>query len=87
MRSDAGAVLHTKALAMIKRLVLFGATGDLAGRFLLPALAELYDSGQLPADVRVVASARQDWDKDTFRHRAAHLRPHPPFAPHADSTS
>jgi glucose-6-phosphate 1-dehydrogenase len=47
MRSDAGAVLHTKALAMIKRLVLFGATGDLAGRFLLPALANVYDSGQL----------------------------------------
>lgn len=56
---------------MIKQLLLFGATGDLAGRFLLPALAELYDANQLPPDFGVVASARQDWDDDTFRHHAA----------------
>lgn len=56
---------------MIKRLVLFGATGDLAGRFLLPALAELHEGGFLPADFRVVATAREDWDDDTFRQHAA----------------
>ena len=28
-------------VAMIRRMILFGATGDLAGRFLLPALAVL----------------------------------------------
>ncbi|HEX5575022.1 MAG TPA: hypothetical protein VFX42_04055 [Gemmatimonadales bacterium] len=32
---------------MIETLVLFGATGDLAGRFLLPALAGLRDAGRL----------------------------------------
>ena len=35
---------------MIERLLLFGATGDLAGRFLLPALAELQGAGRLPAE-------------------------------------
>jgi glucose-6-phosphate 1-dehydrogenase len=33
---------------MIERLLLFGATGDLAGRFLLPALAELEQLGGTP---------------------------------------
>ncbi len=59
---------------MIKPLLLFGATGDLAGRFLLPALAELYDAGHLPSQFHVVASTRQDGDDDTFRHYAAQQR-------------
>jgi glucose-6-phosphate 1-dehydrogenase len=56
---------------MIKVLLLFGATGDLAARFLLPALAELYDSGKLPAGFLVVGAAREDWDDQAFRHAAA----------------
>jgi glucose-6-phosphate 1-dehydrogenase len=56
---------------MIERLLLFGATGDLAGRFLLPALAELYDEGKLPDGFRVVGAAREEWDDEAFRHHAA----------------
>jgi glucose-6-phosphate 1-dehydrogenase len=56
---------------MIERLLLFGATGDLAGRFLLPALAELYDEGKLPDGFRVVGTARKDWNDETFRRHAA----------------
>jgi glucose-6-phosphate 1-dehydrogenase len=56
---------------MIKVLLLFGATGDLAARFLLPALAELYDSGKLPAGFLVVGAAREDWDDQAFQHFAA----------------
>ena len=48
-------------------LVLLGATGDLAGRFLLPALARLLAAGRLPDDLRVVGAARQDGDDATFR--------------------
>lgn len=43
---------------MIRSLVLFGATGDLAERFLLPALAELRDANLLPDDFRVVGAGR-----------------------------
>lgn len=57
----------------IDRLVLFGATGDLAGRFLLPALAQLLAAGDLPAGFEVVAAARDDLDDDGFR-RLAHDR-------------
>ena len=43
---------------MIDRLVLLGATGDLAGRFLLPALATLTAAGDAPSDLRVVGAER-----------------------------
>ena len=56
---------------MIERLLLFGATGDLVGRFLLPALAELHDEGKLPDGFRVVGTARKDWNDETFRRHAA----------------
>ena len=42
---------------MIANLVLFGASGDLAGRFLLPALATLHASGRLPDDFAIVGTA------------------------------
>lgn len=55
---------------MISRLVLFGATGDLAGRYLLPALAALHAAGKLPPGFRVVGSATEDWEDATFRRHA-----------------
>jgi glucose-6-phosphate 1-dehydrogenase len=58
-------------------LVLLGATGDLAGRFLLPALARLLAAGDLPDDLRVVAAAPQYGDDTTFRsHAEARLAAH-----------
>jgi len=52
---------------MIDRLLLFGATGDLAGRFLLPALAELWSEGQLPESLDVIAAAQQDLSEQAFQ--------------------
>lgn len=49
-------------------LVLFGATGDLAKRKLLPALYELTRRDEL--DVPVIGVARSRWDDDRFRDRA-----------------
>jgi glucose-6-phosphate 1-dehydrogenase len=57
-------------------LVLLGATGDLAGRFLLPALARVLAAGG-PDDLRVVGAAPQDGDDATFRsHVEARLATH-----------
>ncbi|MDK3257526.1 glucose-6-phosphate dehydrogenase [Blastococcus capsensis] len=62
---------------MIGRLLLLGATGDLAGRFLLPALARLSADGRIPDGLQVVGSAHQDWDDRTFRtHVATRLEQH-----------
>jgi glucose-6-phosphate 1-dehydrogenase len=54
--------------AVIERLVLFGATGDLARRFLFPALASLLAAGHLPDGFVVTGAAREDLGEDAFRH-------------------
>ena len=46
-------------------LVMFGATGDLARRFLWPAAYRLAAAGEL--DVPVIGVARSDWDDDGLR--------------------
>jgi glucose-6-phosphate 1-dehydrogenase len=67
---------------MIERLLLFGATGDLAGRFLLPALAELCASGQLPDAFEVVGAARQELSDQAYRDAAGkRLARHAPDVP------
>ncbi|MDQ3896046.1 MAG: glucose-6-phosphate dehydrogenase [Actinomycetota bacterium] len=54
-----------------RRFVILGATGDLTGRYLLPALAELTAAGVLPADLTIVGVARHDFNTADFRDRAA----------------
>ena len=49
-------------------LVLFGASGDLAGRKLLPALYQLVVAGRL--DLPVIGVARSRWDDDALRDYA-----------------
>ena len=51
-------------------LLLFGATGDLARRMLLPSLYALHDDGLLPEEFRVVGTARSDLDDEEFRRLA-----------------
>ena len=52
---------------VIDRLVLFGASGDLSGRFLLPGLATLLDQGLLPDSFLLVGAAGKEWDDEAFR--------------------
>src|SRR5690606_11847399 len=75
----AGAGVRRVSPALIDRLVLFGATGDLAGRYLLPALARLLAAGHLPSGFELVAGARQELDDEGFRrHAAERLEEHAP---------
>jgi glucose-6-phosphate 1-dehydrogenase len=48
-------------------LVIFGATGDLARRKLLPGLWHLAESGMLPDGYRIVGASRDDLSSDGFR--------------------
>ena len=48
-------------------LLLFGATGDLSLRYLFPSLVHLLRDRLLPAEFRVVAIGRQDYDEAGFR--------------------
>ncbi len=48
-------------------LVVFGTSGDLAARKLLPAIASLADHGALAKGFTVVGVARTNWSDDDFR--------------------
>ncbi len=50
-------------------LVIFGATGDLTARMLMPALAALCEGGHLPRNFAVVGASRTDLNDDSFRER------------------
>ncbi|MEJ7777708.1 MAG: glucose-6-phosphate dehydrogenase [Sphingomicrobium sp.] len=52
-------------------LILFGATGDLAARMLLPSLYGLDSDGLLADQLRIVATARSQLDDADFRDRAS----------------
>ena len=52
---------------MNKTIVIFGATGDLTHRKLLPALYNLYRKNRLSEGFRIVGFARRDYTHETFR--------------------
>ena len=52
---------------MSHRLVIFGASGDLTARELMPALARLHEAGQLPPGFSVLGIARDDWGTHHLR--------------------
>src|SRR3954465_12624333 len=63
----------------VSTLLMFGATGDLARRMLLPSLYGLDADGLLPDDLRIVGTARTELDDAAFRERAdAALQEHLP---------
>ncbi|WP_028822353.1 glucose-6-phosphate dehydrogenase [Propionimicrobium lymphophilum] len=47
-------------------LVMFGVTGDLARKKLLPAIYDLAEHGALPPGFGLVGFARRDWSKEDF---------------------
>ena len=51
----------------VGKLLLFGATGDLAQRMLLPSLYGLHADGLLPEGLTITGSARQDLDDAGYR--------------------
>lgn len=50
-------------------LFIFGATGDLSIRKLLPALFQAFVHGRLPSDTRIHALGRQPLDPNAFHHQ------------------
>ena len=55
-------------------IVIFGATGDLTGRKLMPALYNLFVESLLPEDFAVIGYSRTEMSTDEFReHQAANV--------------
>jgi glucose-6-phosphate 1-dehydrogenase len=64
---------------MIERMVILGASGDLTGRLLMPAVAQLAEADLLPPGFAIVGSANTEWSTDDFRqHIATELKEHAP---------
>jgi glucose-6-phosphate 1-dehydrogenase len=68
---------------MIDRLTIFGATGDLTARYLLPGLAALYADGHISDDFELTCASREDWTNDQFHSWATNqLDRHASSLPH-----
>ena len=52
-------------------VVIFGASGDLAARKLIPALYNLARKGRLPAEAKIVGVARSACEQPCFRRSQA----------------
>ena len=52
-------------------IVIFGASGDLTQRKLVPALYHLRRQRRIPPETTIVGVARRDWSDDYFRE---HMR-------------
>jgi glucose-6-phosphate 1-dehydrogenase len=52
-------------------LLLFGATGDLAQRMLLPSLFALHEDGLIAPDLRIIGTARSKLSDEDYRQLAA----------------
>src|SRR5437660_1675693 len=63
--------LSTRAVPQPCAIVLFGATGDLTHRKLVPALYHLARGGNLPAEYAIVGFARRDWTDEQLRDELA----------------
>jgi glucose-6-phosphate 1-dehydrogenase len=71
--------------SVMNTLIVFGATGDLAGRLLLPAVAAMRAAGSLGRDFRCVGVGQQDWSPEEFTtHARARLSVHAPGVSAAD---
>ena len=56
---------------MSTSIVIFGASGDLTSRKLVPALYRLYVKDRLPDEIRVIGVSRTDFSDDGWRNRLA----------------
>src|SRR3981081_3062708 len=62
--------LSTRAVPQPCSIVIFGATGDLTHRKLIPALYNLAADGELPPAVAIIGVARRDKSDEGFRKEA-----------------
>ena len=63
-------VIETEC-AVIETLLVLGASGDLAGRLLLPAVGQLLNSVEGPPMLTVVGAGTEVWDEATWRERVS----------------
>jgi glucose-6-phosphate 1-dehydrogenase len=63
MNNSNSKILKNKSIA----LVVFGVTGDLTRRKLIPAIYQLFKDGQLPLRINIVGFARREWTNEIMK--------------------
>jgi glucose-6-phosphate 1-dehydrogenase len=64
---------------MMRHFVIFGASGDLTARYLLPTLAQLRQAERIGSDMQILGIAPEDWDAAFFQsYIRAKLKLHAP---------
>ena len=58
--------METELLTKSQRIVIFGATGDLCKRKLIPALYELWKKNLLPENLLIVGASRREHSKESW---------------------
>jgi glucose-6-phosphate 1-dehydrogenase len=72
---------------VIERLLVLGASGDLTGRLLLPAVAQLAEADLLPPGFMIMGAADTEWSDEEFRdHVAGELGRHSSAGAEAQDT-
>jgi glucose-6-phosphate 1-dehydrogenase len=61
---------------MAQSIIIFGASGDLTSRKLIPALYELHQKGRLPEQTRIIGFSRTPFTHDAWRQRLAESTAH-----------
>ena len=64
--TDAGG---SPCTAQIGTFVLLGASGDLAGRLLMPAFGKLLDAEPVQQNIVLIGAGSEDWDHATWQQR------------------
>lgn len=59
-------------MAINTHITIFGGTGDLTFRKLLPAFYTMHRTGKLPGDARITIVGRRDYSDETYREAAGH---------------
>lgn len=71
-RTPQAAAQQGSRAELIRGMVVLGAVGDLASRHLLPALAHLLETGNLPSPLRILGVGREQLTSETYRDLARH---------------
>jgi glucose-6-phosphate 1-dehydrogenase len=71
MRDVPSAIPFPSLILMAKSLVIFGASGDLTSRKLIPSLYSLYRKKRLPDDTRIIGVSRTPYSHEEWRTKLA----------------
>ena len=67
--SGPGPVVQAILWVVAGAMVLFGVTGDLSRKKVMPAIYDLANRGLLPPGFSLVGFARRDWADEDFAHQ------------------